>query len=193
MMDIGNILDVKDSRDWRSWLAKHYQTYAEIWLVFYKKASGKTGITYNDAVMEALSYGWIDSTVKTLDAEHYVQRFSKRNKSSGLSQMNLERVRTLIREKRMTKSGLEAIARVFDPATDKVEQFVIPTDILKRLKENQQAWKNFQQFPDDYKRVRIAYIESRKRHGEEQFQKSLEHFIKMTARNKHIGTDKTIK
>ena len=118
-MNIGNILDVANSKDWRSWLAKHHQTDAEIWLVFYKKASGKTGITYNDAVMKALSYGWIDSTVKTLDAERYVQRFSKRNKSSGLSQMNLERVRTLIREKRMTKSGLAAIAHVFDPRQTK--------------------------------------------------------------------------
>lgn len=193
MMDIGNILDVKDSRSWQAWLAKHHQTDAEIWLVFYKKASGKTGITYNDAVMEALSYGWIDSTMKALDSERYVQRFSKRNKSSGLSQMNLERVRTLIREKRMTKSGLTAIAHVFNPTTDKAEEFVIPTDILQPLKENQQAWENFQQFPDDYKRVRIAYIESRKRHSEKQFQKSLEHFIRMTAKNKHIGTDKTIK
>ena len=192
-MEIGNILDVKDRGGWRSWLAKHHQTDAEIWLVFYKKASGKTGITYNDAVMEALSYGWIDSTVKTLDPERYVQRFSKRNKSSGLSQMNLERVRALIREKRMTQSGLAAIAHVFDPAADKAEEFVIPTDILQPLKKNQQAWENFQQFPDDYKRVRIAYIESRKRHGAEHFQKSLEHFITMTAKNKHIGTDKTIK
>ena len=192
-MKIGNILEVADSKGWRTWLAKHHKTESEIWLVFYKKASGKPRISYNDAVLEALSYGWIDSTVKALDSERFVQKFSLRRKTSGLSQMNRERIRTIIRQKRMTKAGLEAVAHVFKPEQDNVEEFDIPADILEPLKENQQAWTNFQEFPESYKRIRIAYIESRKRHSQEQFQTSLNYFIKMTAKNKRIGFVKEMK
>ena len=192
-MDIGNILEVANSNDWRAWLAKHHQTETEIWLVFYKKGSGKPRISYNEAVMEALSYGWIDSIVKYLDRERFVQRFSKRKKTSGLSQMNKERIRTLIRQKKMTKAGLAAVAHVFDPETDNAEEFIIPPDILQALQENKQAWTNFQQFPEAYKRIRVAYIASRKRHGQEQFQTSLKHFVQMSARNKRIGFVKEIK
>jgi uncharacterized protein YdeI (YjbR/CyaY-like superfamily) len=192
-MEIGNILDVKDSNAWRAWLAKHHQTDSEIWLVFYKKASGKPRISYNDAVMEALSYGWIDSTVKALDNERFAQRFSVRRKTSELSQMNMERIRVLIRQKKMTKAGLAAIAHVYDPEKDKVDDFIIPPDILDALQENRQVWENFQKFPEEYKRIRIAYIESRKRHGPEQFRKSLDYFLKMTAKNKRIGFVKEMK
>ena len=192
-MDIGNILEVANSNDWRAWLAKHHQTETEIWLVFYKKGSGKPRISYHEAVMEALSYGWIDSIVKYLDRERFVQRFSKRKKTSSLSQMNKERIRTLIRQKKMTKAGLAAVAHVFDPETDNAEEFIIPPDILQALQENKQAWTNFQQFPEAYKRIRVAYIASRKRHGQEQFQTSLKHFVQMSARNKRIGFVKEIK
>jgi uncharacterized protein YdeI (YjbR/CyaY-like superfamily) len=137
--------------------------------------------------MEALSYGWIDSTVKYLDGERFVQRFSKRKKTSGLSQMNRERIRSLIRQKKMTKAGLAAVAHVFDPEKDNAEELIIPPDILQALQENKQAWTNFQQFPEAYKRIRVAYIASRKRHSQEQFQTSLKHFVQMTARNKRIG------
>ena len=192
-MKIGNILEATDSKEWRAWLAKHHKAETEIWLVFYKKGSGKPRISGNDAVMEALSYGWIDSTVKSLDSERLVQRFSKRKKTSGLSQMNRERIRTLIRQKKMTKAGLAAVSHVFDHETDKPDEFTIPPDILIPLKENEQAWKFFQKLPESYRRIRIAYIESRKRHGQEQFQTSLKHFIKMTAKNKRIGFVKEMK
>ena len=192
-MNIGNILEAADSKDWRAWLVKHHKTETEIWLVFYKKSSGKTGISYNDAVMDALSYGWIDSTVKSLDSERFVQRFSKRKNTSGLSQMNKERIRTLIRQKKMTKTGLAAIAHVFDPEKDQPDEFTVPPDILQPLQENKQAWDNFQQLPAEYRRIRIAYIESRKRHGQGQFQTSLRYFIKRTAQNKRIGFVKEMK
>ena len=139
------------------------------------------------AVEEALCYGWIDSTVKSIDAKRFAQRFSPRKRTSTLSQMNKERIRKLITAKKMTKVGLDAIAHVFDPTKDGVERFVIPPDILKALKTNKEAWKHFQKFPESYKRIRIAYIESRKRHGKEQRKKSLNHFVDMTAKNKRFG------
>ena len=192
-MNIGNTLYVTDRKDWLVWLAKHHKVENEVWLVYYRKETGKPRISYNIAVEEALCYGWIDSIVRSLDKERFAQRFSVRKKTSGLSQMNKERIRTLITKKKMTKAGLAAIAHIFDPAKDKTEDFVTPPDILISLKENEQAWENFQKFPESYKRIRIAFIESRKRHGERQFQESLRHFIGMTANNKRFGFVKEMK
>jgi len=180
-------LHVADRKSWRAWLAKHHKSETEIWLIYYRKETGKARISYNDAVLEALCYGWIDSTVKTIDKERFAQRFSVRKKTSSLSQMNKERIYDLIAQKKMTKTGLAAIAHVFDPTKEKIKPFVIPADILKPLEANKQAWRNFRRFPDSYKRIRIAFIKSRKRHGKEQFQKSLDHFIDMTAKNKRFG------
>lgn len=104
-----------------------------------------------------------------------------------LSQMNKERIRKLIRQKKMTKAGLAAVAHAFDPEKDMEENLSIPDDILKALKANEKAWNNFQTLPEAYKRIRISYIESQRKHGDRQFQKALEHFIRKTAQNKRIG------
>jgi len=186
-MDIGKTLYVTDRKSWRSWLAKNHDKAREIWLIYYRKETGKPRISYNDAVEEALCYGWIDSIVKKLDDERFAQRFSPRKKSSGLSQANRERIIKLIAQKKMTKAGLDAVAHVFKPDTGTVEEPDIPPDILQALKDNEEAWVNFQKFPLSYQKIRIAYIDSRRRHSREMFEKSLKHFIRMTALNKRIG------
>ncbi|HSR89097.1 MAG TPA: YdeI/OmpD-associated family protein [Candidatus Udaeobacter sp.] len=192
-MKLGKTLYVSDRKSWREWLSKNYNKESEIWLIYYRKDSGKPRISYNDAVEEALCYGWIDSTIKSIDKESFAQRFSVRKKTSNLSQMNKERIYKLIAQKQMTKAGLAAISHVFDVAKDKEKSVTISPDILKPLKANKEAWENFQSFPESYKRIRIAYIESRKRHGDDQFIKSLTHFINMTAKNKRIGFVKEMK
>jgi len=184
---IGKTLYVASRRAWRSWLAKNHDKEKEVWLIYYRKETGKPRIPYNDAVEEALCFGWIDSTVKKLDAERFAQRFSVRKKNSSLSQANKERVLKLIAQKKMTRAGLDAIAHTFNPAEESEQQFIIPSEILAPLQVDKQAWENFQRFPESYQRVRIAYILSRKRHGQEMFEKSLRHFIKMTAKNKRFG------
>jgi len=156
-MEITKTLYVTNRKDWRKWLAKNHQKQKEVWLVYYRKNSGKPRILYDDAVLEALCYGWIDSTAKKIDTESFAQRFSPRRKSSILSQMNKERIRELIKEKKMTRAGLEAVAHVFNPKTDQTEKFKIPADILKALKANKDAWKHFQKMPAPYQRIRIAY------------------------------------
>lgn len=186
-MEIGKTLYVTDRNDWRSWLSKNHDKERQIWLVYYRKSSGKPRIQYNDAVEEALCYGWIDSIVKNIDEERFAQRFTPRRPNSQLSEMNRERIRRLIKEKRMTTSGLNAVSRVFDESKDKEDKFTIAPDISKMLRSNREAWKNFQKFPDGYKRVRIGYIESRRRQGNDAFQKSLEYFIKMTEKDKKFG------
>src|SRR5256885_3438097 len=117
-MEIGTTLYVKGRREWRAWLARHHQTASEIWLIYYKKESGRPRIPYNDAVEEALCYGWIDSILKPIDSRRYAQRFSPRRPRSRLSEMNRERVRRLIAAGRMTRAGLERIKHVFDDRRD---------------------------------------------------------------------------
>ena len=146
-MKLGKTLYIQNRKDWRTWLGKNYDKEKEIWLIYPRKSSGRSRIEYNDAVEEALCFGWIDSTVKNVDKERFAQRFSPRKPTSHLSQMNRERVRKLITQRKMTKAGLAAIARVFDPEAEE-ERFVVPPDILAELKANPEAWKNFQNLPE---------------------------------------------
>ena len=179
-MKIGKTLYAKNRRAWRAWLAKNHQHAPEIWLIYYKKGSGKPRIPYNDAVEEALCYGWIDSTLKPIDDKKYAQRYSPRRSTSKLSDMNRERVRRLIRSRRMTKAGLDAIAHT--PKTGAP----FPPDIIARLKTDPQTWRNFQRFPPSYKRIRIGWIAAA-RHRKLTFQQRLKYFLRMTKQNKRFG------
>ena len=97
-MNVTKTLYVTSREDWREWLKKHYKTEKEIWLVYYRKQTGKPRIPYNDAVEEALCFGWIDSILKNLDQERFAQRFSPRNLKRGYSQTNQERLRKLVEQ-----------------------------------------------------------------------------------------------
>src|SRR5437879_11899751 len=148
-MEVGTAVYATDRRQGRSWLARNHRQAAEIWLIYYKKHSGKPRIPYSDAVEEALCYGWIDSIVKPVDEDRWAQRFSPRRPSSRLSAMNRERVRRLIAARRMTKAGLERIAHVFDHTRDtkRKVQWPIPPDVLTVLKQDRPAGKHFQAVP----------------------------------------------
>jgi uncharacterized protein YdeI (YjbR/CyaY-like superfamily) len=179
-MDITSILYVSNPKDWRTWLKQHHKTENEIWLVYPKKAAGKPRIEYNSAVEQALCFGWIDSIIKTLDDKHTVQRFSPRKPKAKYSQANIERLRTLVAQKKVIKEIADTLADVLNA------EFVIPPDILKAIQANKEAWKNFQNFSDAYIRIRIAYIDGARKRPEE-FKKRLRYFIEMTAKNKQIG------
>ena len=186
-MKITETLYITNRKDWRKWLVKNHKTKKEIWLIYYYKKSGKLRISYDNAVLEALCYGWIDGIVKKVNEETFVQRFSPRRPNSLFSQMNKERVRDLIKKKRMTKTGLKAIAHAFNAKTDMTQKLIISADILKSLKTNKEAWKYFQKMPIAYKRIRISYIEKYRQRDVKIYKKSLAYFVKMTAQNKRIG------
>jgi uncharacterized protein YdeI (YjbR/CyaY-like superfamily) len=173
-------LYVSNRRDWRSWLEKHFRTAGEIWLVYPKKSSGKPRLSYNDAVEEALSFGWIDSTVRTLDAERHIQRFSPRHPNSPYSQANKERLKWLL-GKRMVYPTMNDAARKAVR-----EKFVFPQDILAAIKADPLAWKNYRRFSPAYRRIRMAYIDAARKRPEE-FQKRLSHFIRKTRANQRLG------
>ena len=104
-MEVGETLDVRTRSAWRRWLQRHHARKKEIWLVLHAKASGKPSIAYNDAVDEALCYGWIDSIVKKVGTHSRAQRFTPRREGSPVSEMNKARARRLVRERRMTAAG----------------------------------------------------------------------------------------
>ena len=179
-MDIGKTLYLDRREDWRAWLEMHFDTEDDVWLVYPKKSSGEPRIPYNDAVEEALCFGWIDSIVKTLDENTAVQRFSRRNPKSSYSQINKERLRWLVGEGLLHPSVRESVAQVL------TERFVFPSDLLEEIKANRAAWKHFRGFSSAYKRIRLAYIDGARTHPEE-FRKRLNNFIKRTEQNTQIG------
>jgi uncharacterized protein YdeI (YjbR/CyaY-like superfamily) len=171
----------KNRKQWRAWLAKNHAKAKEIWLIYYKKDSSKPRIPYDEAVEEALCYGWIDSTVKTVDNESFAQRFTPRRHGSEWSELNKERVRMLLAQGKMTAAGM-AHAHMHT----KTKKFTVAPDIRKAL-QDADAWKQYQKFPERYRRIRIAWIEAA-RYRQPIFAQRLRYFVKMTAQNKRYGT-----
>jgi len=178
-MTYNNTLYVTTRKEWRDWLRDNFNKSTEIWLVYPKKNTGKIRIPYNDAVEEALCFGWIDSTIKALDNNNTIQRFTPRNPKSDYSQANKERLKWLF-DKKMIHPSLELIVK--HTINDK---FLPPSDIIERIKKDKAAWENYQRFSDSYKRIRIAYIESARSRPDE-FKKRLSSFIDKTRKNKLI-------
>ena len=108
-MDIGETLAVTSRAEWRDWLETHSGTYKDIWLVYFKKSSGKTGIAYEDSVEEALCFGWIDGQMKSMDSERYAIRFTPRKPRSKWSETNRALALRLMREGRMAEAGKAAL------------------------------------------------------------------------------------
>ncbi len=108
-VEIREKLVVHNREEWRRWLAKHYADRKEIWLVYYRKTSGKAGVTYDESVEEALCYGWIDGIQKGVDTETYASRFTPRKPTSNWSASNIERVRRLVAAGKMAPPGLAAV------------------------------------------------------------------------------------
>ena len=161
-------------------MKKHNKDEKEIWLVYYRKQASKPHISYNDAVEEALCFGWIDSTVKNLDVEQVAQKFSPRKPKSEYSQANKERLRWLMARGKVMTDVLATLGDI------SAEEFEIPADILQTLQANEQAWQNFQRYSGSYQRILVAFVDAaRKRPAE--FQKRLKHFIQMTEQNKQFG------
>ena len=114
-MDVGETVRVRNRDDWRRWLAKHHADKKEIWLVYYKKTSGKQGISYDESVEEALAYGWIDGQIKTIDEQSYAGRFTRRKPTSNWSESNIARVKKLLAEGRMAPPGLASLPASLRP------------------------------------------------------------------------------
>jgi uncharacterized protein YdeI (YjbR/CyaY-like superfamily) len=177
-MDITSTIKVACRSEWRSWLVANHATETEIWIVS-DKCSEEPSVAYLDLVEEAICFGWIDGIAKRISGTEQAQRFSPRRARSNWTELNKERARQLIRLGMMTDAGLRTLP-------DLSAKFEVADDILAAIRQEQQAWKLFQEIPDLYVRVRIGYIEEVRRQPNE-FYRRLKNFVTKTAEGKIFG------
>jgi uncharacterized protein YdeI (YjbR/CyaY-like superfamily) len=161
------IFYAKNRQEWHQWLVENYDTAPGVWLIYYKKNSDKPRVEYNDAVEEALSFGWIDSKVNILDDERYMQIFTPRKPGSNWSKTNKIRVSNLIKNGLMQPAGMEKVNNAKKDGSwtflDDVEDLVIPEDLKQLLGQNTIAKANFEAFSDSSKKQILYWIVSAKR------------------------------
>ena len=179
-----------DRDEWRAWLAENHQTVKELWLIIHKKHTGRAGLTYVEALEEALCFGWIDGILKRIDDEKHTIRFSPRRKNSIWSEHNKKRVRRLIKEGRMTDAGLAKIREAkangqWDKAVEREDITVIPAELAKALAGNEQARLNFENLAPSYRRQFIYWVAVARR--DETRRKRIEETIDLLVRNKKLG------
>ena len=158
----------KDKDDWRAWLELNHTTEKDIWLIYFKKHTKRKTVFYTDAVDEALCYGWIDSIVRTIDDETYMQRFSPRKDKSVWSLVNTDKVKRLIKEKKMTPAGMRLVEIAkkngeWDKAYSLKVKVEMPIELEEALKANQFAFENFYKFANSYQQAYIRWIIKAKR------------------------------
>jgi uncharacterized protein YdeI (YjbR/CyaY-like superfamily) len=151
----------------RRWLASNHASAAELWVGFWKVKSGKKGLTYEEAVEEALCFGWIDGLVKGYDEHSYMQRFTPRRATSIWSAMNIAKVEKLTREGRMAPPGIAAF-EARDPARAGLYSFenrhiTFDAAFESRFRAKSKAWKFFDAQPPGYKRLAAFWVMSAKR------------------------------
>ncbi|MGB9936266.1 MAG: YdeI/OmpD-associated family protein [Methanobacterium sp.] len=160
-------LEAKDRKEWHQWLEENHTTSSGIWLVYYKKGSGKPTVSYEEAVEEALSFGWIDSKMNALDEERYMQVFTPRKVGSIWSKLNQQRVKKLTDQGLMTPTGLQKVEMAKKDGSyyflDDIEDMVIPDDLKDALDSNDTARTNFNAFNDSVKKQILYWIKTAKR------------------------------
>jgi uncharacterized protein YdeI (YjbR/CyaY-like superfamily) len=178
---------VPDRVAWRAWLAEHHATASGVWLVYYKKESGKPRVAYDEAVEEALCFGWIDSRSNAIDGERYAQLFTPRRAGSPWSRPNKQRVAELTRRGLMAPAGLAAIERARRDgswvAYDEVEDLRIPADLEEALAANATAAACFAAFGASSKKQILWWIASAKR--PETRRKRVEQMVAAAERNEN--------
>jgi len=190
MVTIGQQLHFTHRDKWRAWLEANHATAKEAWPVIYKKHTGKPGLALEEAVEEALCFGWIDGLLHRLDDEKYALRYSPRKKGSIWSEVNKRRVRKLIKQGRMTEAGLAKIrdakangewraARLRENVTN------LPDDLAQALKTNRPAWHNFERLAPSHKKQFIYWITSAK--TDVTRRKRIHETIRLVAENKKLG------
>ncbi len=183
-------LHFSNREEWRSWLKRNYDAEKEIYMIFYKKHTGKPTISYDDAVEESLCFGWIDSIIKRIDDEKFERKFTPRTGKSRWSRLNKKRACRMIKEGKMTEAGLAMISEAkrngewFKNASIEKE-FTIPPFMLEALAANRKALDNFSKLARSYKRHYVGWVASAKK--EETRKRRLEETIRLLEKNEKLG------
>ncbi len=158
-------LDVRTPEEWRRWLADHHTSEAEIWLVFHKRHTGQTSIAYQDAVDEALCFGWIDSLIKRLDDARYARKFTPRKLDSKWSTVNRQRYAQLKASGRLMPAGVNRPPTDRSGDAPRPSPTKIPPYIQEALRNRPAAWNYFQSLAPSYRTLYIGWIDSAKQHA----------------------------
>lgn len=156
----------KNRKAWRNWLQKNHATRQHVWLVMYKKGTGKPTLRYEEVVEEALCYGWIDSVSNKRDEESRFLYITIRKPKSGWSALNKKRIEQLTKENKMTAAGLQKIEAAKKDGSwstlDKIEALEMPAVLKRAFAKNKKAFFNFDQFPPSVKKQLFYWVESAK-------------------------------
>ena len=172
-MEINNLLNIHTRAELYRWYLENHDKVSDFWLRVNRAAEDCPGVVrYVDAVEVALCFGWIDSTMKKIDEGKPIQHFTPRHKRSNWCERNLIRCRRLVQVGEMTSAGL-AVAPDLAPS-----RFVYEEWVLDAIKDDETAWANYLSFPENYRRIRVDYIQHFMQTGrEEQALKALKRFV----------------
>jgi uncharacterized protein YdeI (YjbR/CyaY-like superfamily) len=188
-MPISKTLHVTNRDEWRAWLVEHHTTETEVWLIYFKKQSGQDRIPYDEAVEEALCFGWIDSIVKRIDEDQYAQKFTPRRDYTKWSRLNQARMRKLVENGRMTEFGLakyQPSPSNDRPPGERVRAEPEPARFVEEaFAASPTAWKNFQALPPSHRRNYLGWIMAAKR--EETRLRRLQEAVSLLEQNKKLG------
>ena len=177
-------LEIQNRRQWRRWLEENHAASPGVWLVFYKEHTSVPSMPYEDAVREALCFGWIDSLVKRLDDDRYARKFTPRKAASKWSEINRKRWAELEAAGLLTAAGLAAAPTGNTYAPHPVIPN-LPAYIAKALKANTKAWSFFQDLAPTYRRHFVVWIHSAKR--TETREKRIRESIALLGAGKKLG------
>jgi uncharacterized protein YdeI (YjbR/CyaY-like superfamily) len=183
----------KSREAWRDWLQKNHALSDGIWFVYYKKESGKPRVNYDEAVEEALCFGWIDSLPRKLDEQRSMLKFTPRKPKSVWSELNKTRIEKLIAEKRMMPPGLEKIEQAkkdgswhtLSASDEQAKKNTLPADLEKALQKNKKALENFPAFSLSCRKQFLSWIDSAKK--TETRNARIQQTVLMAAANKKPG------
>jgi uncharacterized protein YdeI (YjbR/CyaY-like superfamily) len=151
---------------WRSWLKKNHAALQSVWLILYKKGTGKPSLTYSEVVEEALCYGWIDSKPNRRDEESYFLFIAPRKPKSAWSALNKKRIEQLLGKNKIAPAGMQKIEAAKKDgswqALDKIEALEMPVLLKKAFAKNITGLTNFSRFPSGTKKQIYQWIESAK-------------------------------
>ena len=157
----------RSRKAWRAWLEKNHAARAEVWLVFYKRHTAKPTVSYNDAVEEALCFGWIDGEKRSIDDERYMHRCTPRKADSRWSQTNKNRVARLIEAGLMAPPGMTAVQQAKRngrwSSLPQKQKFSMPVELTDRLNSDKQARRFFDSLAPSYRRQYVAWVDTVKR------------------------------
>jgi len=180
----------KTREEWRRWLLENHSQSKGVWLIYYKKVSGKARIPYTDAVEEAICFGWIDGKIKRVNDDYFIQWYTPRRHGSKWSKLNISRAQKLIAEGSMDKAGMEEYEKILKKPelvynVRAEENTPVPEDLINALKTDSVAYDNFNNFPPSSRKLYIFWLNSAKR--EETRQKRILRIVENSIKNIRAG------